>query len=202
MNINSLIENKLDSNVIDQLSSVTGIDNREQTKSATQEIISSLLGAMSKNASTPEGANALNEAINNDHDGGILDNIMGYLQGSESPGNQSTINGSGILNHVLGENQSSVTDAISKITNLDKDKISGLMEKLAPIVMGMLGKSKQASGEEGGGISSILSSILSGQGSIMDKVTSALDKDKDGNMLDDILGDKVGGMLGGLFNKK
>ena len=58
----------------------------DQTSAATNGILSTLIGALSKNASTPEGAASLNNALEQDHDGGILDNIMGLLGGQIKQG--------------------------------------------------------------------------------------------------------------------
>ena len=65
---------------------------------AVQVAVPLLLTALARNASAPQGAESLHQAINNDHDGSILDNLMGYL------GNPQSANGAGILSHVFGAN--------------------------------------------------------------------------------------------------
>lgn len=205
MNLNNLFESQLSDDVLAHLSESTGIGDKEETAKAAKAVFSTMVGAISRNASTPEGAESLANALDKDHDGGILNDVMGYITGSQTPENSATTNGSGILNHVLGDKQEAVTSALSKITNLDSSQLSGLMEKLAPMIMGVLGKTKQESGADSGTFSNILGSILgsqSGDNPIMNVVTSIFDKDGDGNVMDDVLGDKIGGMLGGLFNKK
>ena len=50
-----------------------------------------ILAALARNASQPQGAENLHQAVSNDHDGSIFDNLMGYL------GNPQSANGAGIL---------------------------------------------------------------------------------------------------------
>ncbi len=45
---------------------------------AVQMAVPLILSALARNASQPGGAESLHEAINNDHDGSIFDNLMGY----------------------------------------------------------------------------------------------------------------------------
>lgn len=205
MDLTQLFQSQLTGGVLEQLSQKTGINNTEDTANAANAVFSTMLGAMSKNASTPEGAEALAGALDRDHDGSILDNVMGYITGSAQPDNPNTTNGAGILNHVLGDQQDGVLGAVSQATNLEPSKLSSMMSMLAPIIMGVLGKAKQTTGADAGGLSNILSSVIGGQSGdnpIMNIVTSFLDKNKDGSVMDDILGGGLGGMLGGLFGGK
>ena len=205
MDLTQLFQSQLSGGVLEQLSEKTGINNTEETANAANAVFSTMLGAMSKNASTPEGAEALAGALDRDHDGSILDNVMGYITGSSQPENPNTTNGAGILSHVLGDQQDGVLGAVSQATNLEPSKLSSMMSMLAPIIMGVLGKAKQETGADAGGLSSILSSVIGGQSGdnpIMNIVTSFLDKNKDGSVMDDILGGGLGGMLGGLFGGK
>lgn len=205
MDLTQLFQSQLTGGVLEQLSQKTGINNTEDTANAANAVFSTMLGAMSKNASTPEGSEALAGALDRDHDGSILDNVMGYITGSAQPDNPNTTNGAGILNHVLGDQQDGVLGAVSQATNLEPSKLSSMMSMLAPIIMGVLGKAKQTTGADAGGLSNILSSVIGGQSGdnpIMNIVTSFLDKNKDGSVMDDILGGGLGGMLGGLFGGK
>jgi hypothetical protein len=205
MDLTQLFQSQLSGGVLEQLSQKTGINNTEDTANAANAVFSTMLGAMSKNASTPEGAEALAGALDRDHDGSILDNVMGYITGSSQPDNPNTTNGAGILSHVLGDQQDGVLGAVSQATNLEPSKLSSMMSMLAPIIMGVLGKAKQETGADAGGLSNILSSVIGGQSGdnpIMNIVTSFLDKNKDGSVMDDILGGGLGGMLGGLFGGK
>ena len=79
------------------------------------------------------------------------------------------------------------------------NKIAPLLAMLAPIVMAYLGKEKRQANSGAGGLGDLLGSLLGGSqqgrsgGGIMDMLGIALDKDGDGNPLNDILGGFLGG---------
>lgn len=74
------------------------------------------------------------------------------------------------------------------------NKIAPLLAMLAPIVMAYLGIKKRQANTGADGLGDLLGSLLGGSqqgisgGGIMDILGSALDKDGDGNPLNDILG--------------
>ena len=78
------------------------------------------------------------------------------------------------------------------------NKAGGLLENLAPLVMGYLGRQRQSQGLDAAGIAGMLlgakTQAKQQSGGAMDLLGSILDRDGDGSMLDDI-----GGMLGGLL---
>lgn len=63
---------------------------------AVQIAVPLILAAMARNASNPEGAASLHEAVRNDHDGSIFDNLGDYVT------NPQSASGTGILGHVFG----------------------------------------------------------------------------------------------------
>lgn len=203
MNLMDLVQGQISESLIDQLSQQIGGASKEQTAAATTGIMTTLMGALAKNASTPEGAQSLNNALENDHDGSILDDVMGMLSGNTQPQNARTMNGSGILKHLLGNKQSSAIDMVSKMSGLESGQTGNLMSTLAPLLMGTLGKAKKEGGLDVGGIASLLSGTVTQQRSsnpTMNLVTSFLDSDGDGSIVDDVanIGMKF---LGGLFKK-
>ena len=58
-NLFDLLHGHLDENVVDHLSNQIGGADRQQTATAAQSIVSTLLAGLAKNASTPEGAASL-----------------------------------------------------------------------------------------------------------------------------------------------
>lgn len=205
MDLTSLIQSQVSEGLIDQLSNQLGGVDRQQTSAATTGILTTLLGAMARNASTPDGASALNKALEKDHDGSILEDVMGMVTGQKSPSNERAVNGSGILNHVLGNRQGTAVDMISKMSGLDSSKTGSLMTMLAPMVMGMLGKAKREQNLDQGGISDLLTGFTKQEqdrNPAMSLITGFLDADGDGSIIDDVAGMLGKGLLGGLFKRK
>lgn len=179
------------SNAVEQISKKVGA-NPAVTGMVVQTAVPLLLSALAKNSSTPSGAQALQQALNNDHDGSILDDVMGFLGGS------GTGSGAGILRHVLGGQQAAVQSSLGKSTGLDGQAIGQILELVAPLVMGALGRTTQQQGLN----ASSLSQFLSGQQQqaqqnapdLLGALTGLLDANKDGSIIDD-----VAGMVGKLF---
>ena len=204
MNLMDMLQGNLSEGIIDQLANQIGGADKQKTAVAAEGIMTTLMGALAKNASTPEGANSLFNALEKDHNGGILDDVMGLFTGNVKPEQQRAANGEGILNHLLGGKTSGAVDMISNMSGLDASKTGNLMTMLAPILMGTLGKAKQQNGLDVGGIASLLThsvSKQSGRNPTMNLVTKFLDSDGDGSIVDDVanIGSKF---LGGLFGRK
>ncbi|MCG8327660.1 MAG: DUF937 domain-containing protein [Chitinophagales bacterium] len=203
-NLMDLLQGSLSEGMIDQLSQQIGGADKEQTAAAASGIVTTLMGALAKNASNADGATALNNALDRDHDGSILTDIMGMLGGQTQASNSSMLNGAGILNHVLGNKQGGAIEMISKLSGLDSSKTGSLMTMLAPVIMGALGKTKRDQGLDVAGLASLLSGTVTSQqqqNPTMNLVTSFLDSDGDGSIVDDVanIGMKI---LGGFFGRK
>ncbi len=195
--------------LIDGVSEQTG-QPADKTADVLSMAMPLLLGAMKKNASDPQGASGLMNALNSKHSGGILDNLGGLFQGGV---NDSVLNdGAGILGHVLGNKQPIVENALSQKSGVDAGTVAQILKIAAPIVMGYLGRQKaQSNVSDADGLTSLLGSMLGGQPrQNQSLITSLIDADGDGSVLDDVagmvLGTKkkkggLGGMLGGLFGK-
>ncbi len=200
-NILDLLQGQLSGPVIEQLSKQIGGGTAE-TQSAIQSAIPTLLKALTNNASTTEGASSLADALDKDHDGSILNDLMGFV----TSGND-TNGGSGILKHLFGDKRGNVEQVISQQSGLDNGATSNLMTQLAPIVMGFLGQQKQQGGLDVGGIASLVMNQFTGarqqsktQNSQIDLITSFLDKDGDGSIVNEAL-DIGKGLLGNLFKR-
>ncbi|MDB4285928.1 DUF937 domain-containing protein [bacterium] len=176
------------------LGSQLGLDSGTASK-AISAALPMIIGAMARNASKPEGAEALAGALDRDHDGGILDNLGSFLGSSDNGA------GSNILGHVFGQNRGGVESGLSEMVGINQNQAGGLMENLAPIVMGMLSKQKSQQGLDIGGLASMLGGESKNSnspmgGMAMSMLSGLLDKDGDGNVMDD-LGSMLGGFLGG-----
>ena len=157
----------------------------EQTaNTAVQLAVPLILAALARNASQPDGAASLHQAINNDHDGSIFNNLLGYL------GNPQSGNGAGILGHVFGGQQSSIENNLAQATGMDQASASGLMQTLAPLVMGAVGQTQQQNGLDATGLSNLLNSqqqqAHQNAPGVMGMLSSMLDQNQDGSAVDDL----------------
>jgi hypothetical protein len=142
----------------DQIAARIGADPG-QTRQAIALALPTLLAGLQQQTASGTG---LQQAVQQDHDGSILDDIAGYIQGTANLGPRTT-DGEGILEHVLGSRQPDVQRTLSSQTGLNMSSIMQLLPLLAPIVMGMLGRQArtQSSGGGSGGLGD-LGSILGG----------------------------------------
>lgn len=170
--------------------------NEGQVKSGVMAALPAMLTALSKNTGTEKGAQELSNALETKHDGSILNNLSGYLS------NPDLKDGAGILNHLFGSQTSNVANAVSQSSGLDSNGSMKMLQMLAPVLMGMLGQQKKQNNLDAEGIGNLTSMLASNFGSeagasgIMDVVTNLLDANKDGNVMDDIMG-MVGKLFGG-----
>lgn len=186
-----------------------------QPQDKTAEVISMalplLMGAMKRNASSNEGAAGLMNALNSKHDGSILDNLGGFFEGGVA--NEQKQDGLGILEHVLGGSQDHVVNALSKKSGMDTSNIMQILQVVAPLILGYLGKQKRQQGvDSSDGLGGLLGNLMGGQQSQQGLIESLLDGNHDGSVIDDVAGMLLGGnkkggsglgsMLGGLFGGK
>ena len=170
--------------------------NEGEVKNGVMAALPAMLAALGKNAGTEKGAEELNNALEKKHDGSILDNLSGYLS------NPDLKDGAGILNHLFGNQTSNVANAVSQSSGLDTNGSMKMLQMLAPILMGMLGQQKKQNNLDAKGLGNLTSMLASNFGSeagaagIMEAVTNLLDANKDGNVVDDIMG-MVGKFFGG-----
>jgi hypothetical protein len=150
---------------------------------AVQIAVPLILAALARNAAQPERADAIHEAVVNDHDGSILDDIGSYL------GNPQAANGAGILGHVLGPQRGSVENNLAQATGLDQNAAGNLMEIVAPLVMGAVGRTQQQNGFDASGLAQYLGQQEQQQAAapgMMGMLSSMLDSNQDGSMTDDL----------------
>lgn len=195
----NMFQQQLTGAVVNQMAQKVGLGgNTQQTTQAAQNIFSTLMGAVSKNAATPQGAESLNKALEKDHDGGIMNNLMSFLgEGPTENVSERATNGSGILKHMLGNKEQGIVQGLSQMNNMSPAATQSMMQTIAPMVMGMLGQAKQKQGFDASSIAQFLGGQQPQQNnSQLSGLMSMLDQDGDGNIMDDI-----GGMLGGFFGK-
>ncbi len=176
---------------VDQISQNLGA-NSSVVNSAIQMALPMILSGLAKNTQEPQGAENLNNALEKDHDGGLLGNLMGYLGGGIPTPQEATrqTNGGGILEHIFGGRQTQIANEVSQQSGLGVGQVAQLLITLAPIVMGFLGQKKQQEGLDAGGLSSWLGGqqqqMQSSGNPMIDMASRILDKDGDGSAMDDL----------------
>ncbi|REJ78800.1 MAG: DUF937 domain-containing protein [Acidobacteria bacterium] len=187
----------------DLLGAVQGSSVREQigqnlradssaVNSAIEIALPAIMGGLAQNSQTVSGAAGIDQALEKDHDGSLLESLSDYLQGGvPSPANANRqTDGSGILGHILGNASGPIAQEISKRTGLSAGQSANLLITLAPIVMAYLGKQKKQNDLDTGSLSDLIQKRAQqtqrGGNPILDLATSALDRDRDGSALDDL----------------
>ncbi len=168
--------------------------------SAIQAALPMILGGLANNASDPNGAQSLNNALEQDYsNGGVLNNLGGLgsliFGGGQAAAPPREANGGGILGHIFGNNQGQVAQQVSQQTGMNVGQVAQILMMLAPIVMGYLGRQKQQQNVGADGLGGLLGGLLAGGGSpqqassgnaMTDMASGMLDRDGDGSSLDDI----------------
>jgi len=137
-----------------QLSTAVGA-KPEQVERLTELSLPTLLAALKRNSSSQEGAEALARALDQ-HKDDRVDNVPAYL------GKADTNDGSKILQHIFGNDNQRVQTTLAKETGMDLDQVSGVLTRMAPMLLGMLGQQKAQQNLAPSGISGLLSSLLGG----------------------------------------
>lgn len=181
--ITDLITQKLGGSAVSEIAQRLGV-SESTANTAVQIAIPLIVAALARNASKPQGAEELHEAINNDHDGSIFDNLSSFL------GDPQSGNGAGILGHVFGAQQPSIQSNLAQATGMDQTSAGSLLETLAPLVMGAVGQQQQQGGLDTAGLSEMLNSqqaqAQSNSPDVMGMLGSMLDQNKDGSAMDDL----------------
>ena len=181
--ITQILSQQLTGGAVSTIAQRFGI-SETAANTAVQIGVPLILTALARNSSEPQGAQDLHQAINDDHDGSIFDNLTGYLQ------NPQTANGSGILAHVFGGKQSTVSNNLAQATGLDQNSASGVLETLAPLVMGAVGQTQQQNSLDASDLSNLLNSEHQQRHEnapgFMGMLGSMLDQNQDGSAMDDL----------------
>ncbi len=131
-----------------------------------------------KSQDDPNEAEALNNALDKDHDGSILDNPS-QIESRQQEGGS-------ILSHIFGGEKANVENQLSQNTGISMDKIGPILGMLAPLIMGYIGKQKQSNGvTSGGGLGDLLGGILGN--------ANQEAQGQNTNPINDILGSVLGG---------
>lgn len=224
--LDQLLGNALSGGALAKIAGQLGTDEAG-AQSALSTVLPQLLGRLQSNASTTEGADSLQGALGQ-HDGSVLDDVDGYLDRGDQDGSQdrfvSKVFGADrdtTVNALAGQTGFDMSKITSLIGVLGPIVLAAMSKSgaqaggaggLASVLGGLLG---------GGGAGGMLGSLLggpqaattqvstggrkaatAGAGGVVGKVSGMLDRDGDGNPMNDIqkmakssIGQKLLGML-------
>ncbi len=191
INLFDLISQKLnDEDTSSELAKSVGT-TPDKVQKVTQLGLPTLLQGLTRNASTQEGAESLNRALDQHKDENV-DDVKSYLSNADRSGGQK------ILSHIFPENEERVEKNLATQTGLKKNQVSGILSQIAPLLLAALGNEKTKSNVDSSGIAGFLSNIASSSSNsgMMGKAADLLDKDRDGSFLDD-----AGSFFGKFFKK-
>lgn len=192
----SLIENLLGSqggNVINQLGRQFGLDP-QQASSALDALLPSVAAGFKREATSPTGLESLLGALGGGQHQRYVDDLM-------SLGRPETVrDGNGILGHIFGSKDVSreVANRASAQSGVSPDVLKQMLPVLAALVMGALSK-RQSGAATTSGFSLPGMGGLTGQpsgGGLLDALAPMLDSNRDGSVVDDVMG-MIGKFMGG-----
>lgn len=218
--LTSRVFEQLDQSHIESIASQLGIDPA-QASNAVQQALPLLMGGLARNASSPQGAQALHSALERDHAGvdigGLLGSVLGGgggsgggigdLLGSVLGGGNTDSAGAGIggaiLGHIFGGRREQAARGLGQTSGLGNQGASQLLAMLAPLVMAALGNMTRKQGLDANGLSGILGQEHNRlqQGSVGGLLSGVLDADGDGEVsMGEML--QAGAGLLGAFGKR
>ena len=224
MDLLSTIGQHLSPGMIDQIGDQIGA-TPQQTQAGLAAALPALLGGLARNTATPQGAASLDRALEQDHDGGLLDNLGGLFGGGQGGGGAlgalggllggagglgalggllgggRAADGAGILGHILGGRQGAVEDGVSRASGLSRGQVLQLLMLAAPLVMSALGKMKRQQGLDAQGVANVIDreqrEVAQQAPGNRTGLAGMLDRDNDGSVADDVA--EIGAALGGAF---
>ena len=187
----SLLSSTLGGQSSQEIGNAIGSDPAK-TQNALAAALPLLLSGLARNASQPDGAQALLGALQRDHDGSALDNLSGVIGGGG--------NAAGILGHVFGAREPQARAAVAQAGGLDSAQAGKLLLLAAPLVMGALGKLQRDRALDANGLAGFLGgehqALSNAQPGLMGMAQKLLDKDGDGDVTHELAG-----MVGKLFGR-
>jgi hypothetical protein len=146
--------------------------SQDQTSAALSALVPALASGLSKNAALPGGLDSLLGALTGGGHARYVDDPS-TLQNPEA-----VTDGNAILGHILGSKDASraVASQAAAQTGIGEDVLKKLLPMAATLVMGSLAK------QQGG-----VAAAVPGAG-VLRMLTPLLDRDRDGSMIDDVLG--------------
>ncbi len=165
--------------LVGQLAGKFGL-NQAQAGAALQQLVPLLAGGVKRNMGQAGGLESLLGALQNSNHGRYLEDPAQVDQAA------TVADGNSILGHLLGSKEASRQVAGHAASNTGID--SGILQKMLPIVATMVMGAVSKRASAGGLGSQLLSGGTAQQSPLGGLLTSFLDANKDGSVVDDVLG--------------
>lgn len=179
------ILNNLDEKSINRLANSIGSTDKNLVNSAAKLAVPLILGKLGANSKDSSSAEKLFDAVVKDHS-----NKRSSKSVFDAISVDSILDGNKILGHVFGTQKEKIEAAVSKKTGLDEKTTKQVFELLAPVILDSLGEKINKKEVSKDNISDFLNKKDSKNGSrsfIANLAFNLLDKDDDGEILDDLL---------------
>jgi hypothetical protein len=180
MNLLESILNAKDGEAVSQLASQFGL-NEDQAASAVQNLIPALAGGLQRNISQGGLNDLLGALTKGQHQRYLDDPSMLSSEAVREDGN-------GILGHILGSKDVSrqVAAQASTRTGISESVLKQMLPVVASLALGALSR-QTSSPASSTGLSGV-SAAASGGAGILGMLTPLLDRNRDGSVVDDLLG--------------
>ncbi|MBQ7247078.1 MAG: DUF937 domain-containing protein [Lachnospiraceae bacterium] len=176
MNLLSMLTGSMTSDSsVDALSEKTGLSS-SVVSGVVSAALPMLLSALTKNASSEDGAKSLLGALSQHTD---TSSMAAQFSGADAA------DGSAIIGHILGQKTGKTVKSISKKTGASTDQVTSLLDNLAPAMMSGLSAATTSAKSSNTGDGFDFSDLLGAFGGSAEAASSAIPS--------------AGGMLGGLF---
>jgi hypothetical protein len=175
MNILDLVMNAQDGAAVRQLGSQFGL-GEAQTQSALSALVPALAAGFQKNVQSPDGLASLVSALS-------AGNHQRYVSDPATLADGGAVtDGNGILGHVFGSKDLSraVASKAAAQTGLSSDLMKQMLPLAATMVMGAIAQQQRS------GAGPAAPANLAGSGGLGDMLSSLVDQNRDGSVVDDI----------------
>lgn len=179
MNLIETILNGQNGAAVRQIESQFGLE-RQQAISALTALVPALAAGLQRNAQSASGLEGLLSALSQGRH-------TQYFDDPSTLGRADTVaDGNGILGHVFGSKEVSrqVASRAAAQTGVSADVLKQMLPMVAALVMGAM--ARQAAPSAGGRISA--GSAGAAGGGLMGMLAATLDQNRDGSMIDDVIG--------------
>lgn len=178
MDLLETILNQRNGAAVRQIESQFGLEP-DQTQAALAALVPALAAGLQRNAQSPDGLQGLLGALSSGR----------HVQYVEDPTTlelpETIEDGNGILSHVFGNKDVSrqVAARASAQTGIGATLLKRMLPMVATLVMGTLARRTSQAGAQG-----MPGAAGADPGSLMGLLGGALDRNRDGSMVDDVIG--------------